>query len=106
MSEQAISADFLNAATYPSATFVSDKFVEIGGNSYEALGQLSLVGEHQPLVLPFTLRIENDRAFVEGVATIKRLDFGIGRKGFPKDDMVGFEVLVKIALEADKAPSS
>lgn len=105
VSEQAVSADFLNAAAYPSATFASDRFVETGENAYEAHGQLSLAGERQPLVLPFTLRIENDRAIVEGVANIWRLDFGIGRKGFPKDDMVGFKVLVKIALEADKAPS-
>jgi polyisoprenoid-binding protein YceI len=106
MSEQAISADFLNAAAHPGATFVSDRFVEIGDNSYETHGQLSLAGERQPLILPFTLKIENDRAVVEGTAAIRRLDFGIGRKGFPKDDMVGFEVLIKIALEADKAPSS
>jgi cytochrome b561/polyisoprenoid-binding protein YceI len=103
VSQQAISADFLNAATYPIAMFESDTFLMTGESSYEAHGQLSLAGERRPLVLPFILKIENERATVEGVATIRRLDFGIGEKGFPKDDMVGFEVLVKVNLEASKA---
>lgn len=105
VSQQAISADFLNAATHPASTFVADEFIRTGDSAFEARGRLTLAGQTAALALPFTLRIVDGRAMVEGLVTIKRLDFSIGRKGFPDDGMVGFEVQVKVALEADKAPS-
>ena len=107
VSDQARGANFLNAAAHPVAQFVSDSFAAIGPGSYEAQGQLTLAGHSQPLTLPFTLHITGDRATMEGEVTIERLAFGIGEKGFSKDDQLGFGVLVKVTLEAEKAsPSS
>ncbi|MDE0809924.1 MAG: YceI family protein [Alphaproteobacteria bacterium] len=105
VSEQAIFSDFLNAAAYTVATFMLNRFVKVRENAYEDHRQLSMVGERRPLVLPFTLKIENDRAVFEGVVTIRRLDFSIGSRGFPKDGMVGFSVLLNVTLAAEKAPS-
>ncbi|WP_282604216.1 cytochrome b/b6 domain-containing protein [Pelagibius sp. Alg239-R121] len=103
VSEQAKGVNFLNAAMHPIANFVSESFVHSGEHSYAADGQLSLAGHRQPLALPFMLRIENGRAYVEAELTIERLAFGIGEKGFTDDGQLGFGVLVKVILEAERA---
>ena len=106
VSEQAKGKSFLNAMEFPIARFTSRSFRHLGGQSYEAEGHLALAGREQPLTLPFTLRIEAGRAHVESELTIERLAFGIGEKGFSKDDQLGFGVLVTVTLEAERAPSS
>ena len=78
------------------------KFIKVSDGKFEAEGQLMLVGQSNPLTLPFDLRIENGRAFMTGVVGIERLDFGIGQKGFTTDGTLGFTVLVKVNLEADQ----
>ena len=104
VSEQAKGEAFLNAAAHPIARFVSASFGRTGENTYEAAGHLTLAGRQQPLTLPFTLRIEDGRAYVEAELTIERLAFGIGEKGFSTDSQLGFGVLVKVTLEAERAP--
>lgn len=102
VSEQAKGVNFLNAAMHPIATFVSESFSRSDDQSFTADARLSLAGREQPLSLPFTLRIENGRAYVEGELTIERLAFGIGEKGFSDDGQLGFGVLVKVILEAER----
>ena len=89
---------------HPIARFVSDSFGRTGDDAYKVEGHLSLAGRQQPLTLPFMLRIEDERAFVEAEVTIERLSFGIGEQGFATDSQLGFGVLVKVILEAEKAP--
>ncbi len=105
VTDRALSADFLNVERYPTARFVSSDFVNTGPESYEARGQLQLAGQSRPLMLPFTLKIEDGRAFMEGSVALKRLDYDIGREGFETDQMVGFDVEVLVVLEAEKATS-
>ena len=105
VTDRALSADFLNVEQYPTARFVSSDFVNTGPESYEARGQLQLAGQSRPLMLPFTLKIEDGRAFMEGSVALKRLDYDIGREGFETDQMVGFDVEVLVVLEAEKAAS-
>ena len=99
-SQQAISAGFLNAAEHPIATFASDRFVKTGESAYEAQGELDLSGVKKPFVLPFTLTIEDGKATMGAQAILKRLDFGVGQKGFANEDTVGFEVKILISIEA------
>ena len=80
--------------------------MQTGDDSYEAQGELSLAGHSQPLALPFQLKIEDNRAIMQGGATIERLAFGIGEKGFTDESQLGFGVKVKVILEADRAPAS
>ena len=105
VSEQAISTDFLNAEQHPVAKFQAAEFVETGEGTYEARGQLQLAGQTRPVTLPFTLKIEDDRAYVNGSVTLERLDFDIGRKGFSTDKMIGFGVEVLLTLQAEKSPA-
>lgn len=102
ISQQALSADFLNAAAFPTAKFVSEDFSSTGPDEFLARGELILLGQSHPLDLPFSLDIQNGRAVVKGAANIRRLDYGIGAKGFPGDNMVGLEIVVRLSLEADQ----
>jgi len=102
ISQQALSSNFLNAVAFPASSFTSDKFIKSGEGNYEAQGQLTLVGQTKPLSLPFSLKIENDRAFVQGQTAIQRLEFDIGKKGYSGGDQIGLEVLVKVKVEAEK----
>ena len=104
VTEQALAADFLNAEQYPQALFQADDFKKTGAETYEALGQLQLAGHSKPLTLPFSLQINDGKAFVEGAVAINRLDFDIGRQGFSTDKMLGFEVEVLLTLEAERQP--
>ncbi len=102
VSENALSADFLNAEQHPVAVFEANEFVQTAPGSFEARGTLQLAGISRPLVLPFDLKIENDRAFVDGSVTLNRLDFDVGKKGFSSDEMVGFGVDITVMLQADR----
>ncbi len=102
VSARAISSDFLNAELHPTATFLAEEFVNTGENTFEARGTLNLAGQSNPFVIPFELKVENDRAFMTGKTTIKRLEFGIGAAGFPDEGTVGFNVDVTIKIEADR----
>ena len=99
---QATSADFLNAAAHPKAVYFSDEVVSTDDGAYESKGELSLSGVTQPFSLPFTLRIEEDRAFVSIDTNLKRLEFGIGAKGFPNGNTIALEVKIRVDLEADR----
>lgn len=105
VSESAVSPDFLNAETYPNASFVSEELIKTDVEAYEARGMLTLAGRSNPINLPFYLKIDKERAYVTGQVVIKRLDFGVGEKGFSTDGMVGFDVKVGIDLEAIRETS-
>jgi polyisoprenoid-binding protein YceI len=46
-----ISRDFLNSAEYPTARFTSDNFVFNGDKVSEVVGELTLMGQKQPVTL-------------------------------------------------------
>lgn len=105
VSEQAVSAEFLNAAEHPQARFTAETFRQTGDGRYEADGTLTLHGVEQALVLPFDLSIEGDSAQMSAETAINRMDFGVGAKGYANEDSVGFEVKVIIDLAATRAGS-
>jgi cytochrome b561/polyisoprenoid-binding protein YceI len=98
VSQQAIGADYLNAAAHATATFVSDEVVATD-SGYEAQGTLTLAGQAQPFTLPFTFREEDDRAFVEAEGMIDRQTFGVGTAD---TSSVGNEVGVTISIQAQR----
>ncbi|MEM7069645.1 MAG: cytochrome b/b6 domain-containing protein [Pseudomonadota bacterium] len=102
VTKQALDVNFLNVGAHPKATFLAEEFAELGPGQFEAKGQLTLAGVTSPLSLSFTLVIAENRATVEGRALIKRLDFGIGAKGFTDGKTVGLDVEVIVNLQADR----
>ncbi|MEM9522580.1 MAG: cytochrome b/b6 domain-containing protein [Pseudomonadota bacterium] len=102
ITNQALSADFLDASTHPVAVFSADLLPRDADGAYLADGALSLKGVEVPVQLPFTLRIEGDTATASGAAVLRRLDFGIG-SAYPDASTLGLDVAVEVALTATRA---
>ncbi|SDJ14409.1 cytochrome b/b6 domain-containing protein [Salipiger marinus] len=101
VSQQAMGADFFAADSFPTATFTATLLRR--AEDYLARGTLSLRGVEQPLDLPFTLRLDGDKAVMLGSTVIDRRSFGIGET-MSDGDQLGFEVAVDVALSATRAP--
>ncbi len=77
------SADFFDAANFPTITFVSKRFEKTGENQYKISGDLTIRGITKPVVLDATLGgVIQDfrgktRAGWEATTTINRFDFGL-----------------------------
>jgi polyisoprenoid-binding protein YceI len=91
------------AAKYPKATFVSRSFKALGGNRYEAAGDLTIRGVTKPLTLPFTLVITGDAAKMNAAVSVNRLAFGVGQGEWQTTQVIPAAVQVTIALTAHKA---
>ncbi|MBO9580676.1 MAG: YceI family protein [Sphingobium sp.] len=72
------SADFLDAATHPRATYRSTSIRMVAPNRYAAKGMLSLRGKSRPQDVVFTLSGTGLSRHVEGSAVINRAGFEIG----------------------------
>jgi polyisoprenoid-binding protein YceI len=83
-------ADFFDAATYPTLTFKSVSFKNVSGNNYQVTGNLTFHGVTKLVTLNAVLNgtVENPMSHKTTAGwhisgTIKRSDFGIGNK-FPE----------------------
>ncbi len=99
VTEQAMGADFFDAANHPTAVFAAD--ITRTGDAYTADGTLTMKGVKQRVSLPFTLALDGDTATMVGTLTLQRLDFGVGQS-MPDESNVGFAVGVDVALTAEK----
>jgi polyisoprenoid-binding protein YceI len=100
LTEHLATADFLDAAKFPTATFKSTK-VELDGDAAEITGDLTLHGVTKPVVLDvnFTGAGANPMNKAETVGfsagtTIKRSDFGINAYVPNISDEVDLEITV------------
>lgn len=75
--------DFFDVATYPTATFASDKVVMTGKKTADVHGKLALHGVTKPVTLKVRLNKAGENMFklqtagFTASATIKRSDFGM-----------------------------
>jgi polyisoprenoid-binding protein YceI len=78
------SADFFDAAKYPTITFASTSFKKTGPNVYTVTGSLTMHGVTKPVTLTATAKMGADMMSKKTIAgfkiegTFKRSDFGIG----------------------------
>lgn len=86
---------WLDAARFPSATFVASAVKPTGANRYEARGPLTIKGVAQEVVAPFTLAQSGAERVVEGQFTVKRLQFKVGEGEWADTDAVADDVLVR-----------
>lgn len=86
-------ADFFSIAKFPQARFTSSKFRSLGGNQYAADGTLSLRGVSKPVTLTFAWT-PGAKPVLNGKATIKRLDFGVGTGDWADTAVLPNEVAV------------
>ncbi|MGH8028064.1 MAG: YceI family protein [Pseudoxanthomonas sp.] len=95
-------ADFFNVAKFAQARYTATKFRSLGGNQYAADGNLSLRGVSKPVTLTFTWT-PGAQPVLNGKATVKRLDFGVGTgdwadtKTIPNEVAVSTKVVFKPA---------
>ena len=96
-------SDFFDAAKFPQARFSASKFRALGGNRYAADGTLTLRGVSKPVTLTFTWT-PGAKPVLAGTATVKRLDFGVGRGDWADPSMIANEVKVdtRVVLQPAK----
>lgn len=95
-------ADWFDTASHPAATFTATRFEKIGTDRYVAHGQLTIRGVSRPQRLPFSLKIEGDKARVSGVTSLDRTAFGVGQGEWKSTDQIPAEVKVSVSLAATR----
>ena len=96
-----LGADFFNVARFAQARYTASKFRALGGNQYAADGTLSLRGISKPVTLTFTWT-PGAQPVLNGKATVKRLDFGVGGGDWADTGTIPNEVAVstKVVFKA------
>ena len=96
------SADYYNVGKFAQARYTASKFRALGGNQYAADGTLSLRGVSKPVTLTFTWT-PGAQPVLNGKATVKRLEFGVGggdwadTKTIPNEVAISTKVVLKPA---------
>ena len=103
LDEHLRSADFFDAAKYPTITFRSTAVQDVGGGKLKIMGDLTVHGVTRPVTLDATLNQASVHPMTkaptigfDATTTIKRSDFGVGAY-VPK---VGDEIAIRITTEA------
>lgn len=96
-----LGADFFNVAKFAQARYTASKFRALGGNQYAADGTLTLRGVTKPVTLTFTWT-PGAQPVLNGKATVKRLDFGVGGGDWADTGTIPNEVAVstKVVFKA------
>jgi len=103
VTEQALDAEFLNVGAFATATYAGPILAE--GDGFVVDGTLDLIGQSQPLRLPFTLDLDGDTATANGSATLDRRSFGMGAS-YDDESSVGFGVDISFNLVAERGGDS
>ncbi|WP_313402258.1 YceI family protein [Stenotrophomonas sp.] len=97
------SADFFDAAKFPTATFKSTKVEAAGTNKLTVTGDLTVKGQTKPVVLDVTVNGAGEHPMMkvpsvgfDATTTIKRSDFGVGAYAPAVSD----DVKIRITTEA------
>ncbi|NYZ63400.1 YceI family protein [Luteimonas deserti] len=106
------SADFFDAANYPTATFRSTAVERAGANALRVTGDLTIKDITRPVVLDVTINkfgeqpmAKRPAAGFDAVATIKRSDFGVGAYAPNVSDEVQLRITTE-AVVAEGAPAA
>ena len=105
LDEHLRSADFFDAARYPTITFKSNMVHDMGGGKLMIMGDLTVHGVTRPVTLDATLNkaafspmFKADVIGFDATATIKRSDFGVGAY-VPN---VGDEIAIRITTDGPR----
>lgn len=96
---EAVKPEWLNAKTFPQATFVSKSVKALGAGRYVATGTFTLKGLARELVVPFEFKeVAGGMADITGQFSLKRGDYKIGEGEWSAFDIVANDVLVRFHL--------
>lgn len=90
--------EFFNVMQWPRGRFEARSFRSLGGNVFEASGELTLRDQSHPLVVPFEFRDDGASARLTGEVVVSRLRFGIGQGEWADTTWIGGDVTVKFDL--------
>lgn len=90
-------ADIFDVAHYPTAHYVTRSFAKTAAG-YTALGALTLHGVTRDVPIDFRFTGTSAGARLEGTATLKRLDFGVGQGDWKSTESVADAVKVVFSL--------
>lgn len=91
-------SEWFDVANHPQASFVSTGFAARSADQFEVQGDLTIKDITLPIAIPFTWRAEAGEARFTGETTVNRTAFKIGTGEWEKDDTIGFEVKITVAL--------
>ncbi len=97
--------DFFAVSRWPQARFSSTRIRALGGDRYEAAGQLTLRDSTRAIALPFRFDLAapgGRTARLTGATTLQRLQFGVGQGEWRSTEWLDDAVRVEfsVALEA------
>jgi polyisoprenoid-binding protein YceI len=97
------SSDWFDARQFPQALLRSNSIRALGGDRYELRGQLSLRDASRPVVVPFTLHVDdNGEARAHGEFSVSRSDFGVGPSTLVDGTVVDDAVQVILNVSATR----
>ncbi len=88
--------DWFNPDNHPESRFESERVEQLADGTFAAHGQLTIVGNSQPVTMTFEFEVEETGAHFSGSFDIKRLDFGVG---WDATNWIDDEVGVQIELD-------
>ena len=89
---------WFDVAQFPKASFVSGSVKSLGGGKFETTGKMTLKGKTVEMHAPFVLKEDKGELNIDGVFTLKRLEFGIGSGLWSDTSVVADEVQIKFHL--------
>jgi len=95
-------AEGFATSQFPTARFETTSFTAKGGDSYLAMGRLTLHGVSKTVALPFVLKLSGDKAHVTGKTIVLRTDFGLGKGEWASPATIAHEVAINVDLIATK----
>jgi len=96
-------SDFFDVAHFPTAHYVTRSFTKTAAG-YAAVGALTLRGVTKDTPINFQFVSTSGTAKLEGTATLKRLDFGVGQGEWKSTEWVGDAVKVAFSLVLKPKP--
>lgn len=97
--------DWFNISAVAQSTFVTDRITTADeGKSFITEGKLSIRGVEVPVTMAFSFAENGDEAQLEGTATLKRLDFGIGKGSDAEGAWVSLDIPVTVSVAFKRAP--
>jgi polyisoprenoid-binding protein YceI len=100
--KEVLKKEWLNAAQFPNASFVSSTITPTAGapagSKFDVSGKLSIKGKTQDVRFPLSVKTEGAQQVFEGTLPIQRLAFNIGEGEWKDTSMVADQVLIKFRV--------
>jgi polyisoprenoid-binding protein YceI len=90
--------DFFAAKQFPQATFRSTATSSTNGDQFQVLGDFTLKGRSNELVIPFTARQEPNGMHIEGRFAISRHAYKVGEGQWADTGTIADEVMIRFNL--------